>query len=94
MKNPALHRHIHSSSCRSGKATPQVGSSITGKVLRFSGWFFGFAGLFAMGSVCPFCGQQGCPVGSAGAGIVGLLFAALMQWGKTILKAVSAIVNR
>gem|GEM_PF-2046662 len=55
-------------------------------LLRFAGWFVGFSGLFAMGSVCPFCGKQGCPVGSVSAGFVGLLFASLAQWGKTGLR--------
>jgi hypothetical protein len=54
--------------------------------IRFAGWFVGFTGLFAMGSVCPFCGKQGCPVGSVGAGFVGLIFASLMQWGRTGLR--------
>lgn len=67
-------------------------------LLRFAGWFVGFSGLFAMGAVCPFCGKQGCPVGSASAGFVGLLFASLAQWGKTglrlFLQAAKKLKNR
>jgi len=33
----------------------------------FASWF-GFTGLYAMFAICPFCGQQGCPVGMASAG--------------------------
>jgi len=57
---------------------------LTSVLFRFIGWFVGFAGLYAMGAVCPFCGRQGCPVGSASAGFIGLLFASMMQWGKKL----------
>jgi hypothetical protein len=93
MNKPASNEHIHSSSCRTGKDDPPVGTTITGKLLKFSGWFFGFAGLFAMGSVCPFCGQQGCPVGAASAGIVGLTFASLFQWGNKFPSAIKTLLR-
>jgi hypothetical protein len=51
---------------------------------RFLGWFLGFSGLYAMGAVCPFCGRPGCPTGAASAGLVGLVFAALTQWGRSL----------
>ena len=50
-----------------------------GYLFRFFGWWFGFSGLYAMFSVCPFCGQQGCPVGMGSAGTVGAFFALCMQ---------------
>ncbi|MCK4504131.1 MAG: hypothetical protein KAW14_00825 [Candidatus Aegiribacteria sp.] len=50
-----------------------------GHVFRFIGWWFGFAVLYSMFSVCPFCGQQGCPVGLASAGTVGAFFALCFQ---------------
>lgn len=52
--------------------------------LRFTGWFLGFSGLYAMSAVCPFCGRPGCPTGAASAGIVGLAFASLAQWGRSL----------
>jgi len=52
-------------------------------VMRFLSWFIGFSGLYAMGAVCPFCGRQGCPTGAASAGLIGLVFASLVQWGRT-----------
>nr|WP_320014519.1 hypothetical protein [uncultured Desulfobacter sp.] len=42
-----------------------------GRLFRLFASWFGFTGLYAVFSVCPFCGQQGCPVGMASAGTVG-----------------------
>lgn len=50
-----------------------------GYLFRFIGWWFGFTGLYATFAVCPFCGQQGCPVGAASAGTVGAFFALCVQ---------------
>jgi hypothetical protein len=50
-----------------------------GHLFRFFGWWFGFTGLYSMFAVCPFCGQQGCPVGLASAGTVGAFFALCVQ---------------
>ena len=67
-----------------------------GHLFRFIGWWFGFTGLYAMFAVCPFCGQQGCPVGIASAGTVGAFLSLCVQdWkrlfsfikGKLIKKA-------
>jgi hypothetical protein len=50
-----------------------------GHLFKFFSWWFGFTGLYAMFAVCPFCGQQGCPVGLASAGTVGAFFALCIQ---------------
>ena len=50
-----------------------------GHIFRFFGWWFGFTGLYSMFAVCPFCGQQGCPVGIASAGSVGAFFTLCIQ---------------
>lgn len=50
-----------------------------GRLFRFFGWWFGFTGLYAAFSVCPFCGQQGCPVGLATSGTIGGFFALCIQ---------------
>ncbi len=50
-----------------------------GHLFRFVGWWFGFAGLYSMFAVCPFCGQAGCPAGLASAGTVGAFFALCVQ---------------
>jgi hypothetical protein len=50
-----------------------------GHVFRFFGWWFGFTGLYSMFAVCPFCGQQACPVGLASAGTFGAFFALCFQ---------------
>ncbi|WP_461834796.1 hypothetical protein [Desulfothermus sp.] len=44
------------------------------KFIHFFGWWFGFMGLYSSSAVCPFCGQTGCPVGFASAGILGAMF--------------------
>jgi hypothetical protein len=75
---------------------PKSRTGIIGKnAARFLGWFFGFAGLYVMGGgPCPFCGAQGCPVGTAGAGFMGFVFAALMKWGKLIRSSFSNAMIR
>ena len=50
-----------------------------GHLFRLLASWFGFTGLYAMFAVCPFCGQQGCPVGMASAGTVGAFFALCFQ---------------
>jgi hypothetical protein len=62
--------------------------------LRFMSWFIGFSGLYAMGAVCPFCGRVGCPTGAASAGLVGLAFASLMQWGRGLRLALGRAVHQ
>ena len=57
-------------------------------VLRFIGWWFGFAGLYAMTAACPCCGQIGCPVGASGAGVVGGILALVMQNGSTLMNRI------
>jgi hypothetical protein len=56
-----------------------------GRLFRFIGWWFGFTGLYATFAVCPFCGQQGCPVGLASAGTVGAFLALCVQDWKRFL---------
>ena len=50
-----------------------------GHLFRLLVSWFGFTGLYAMLAVCPFCGQQGCPVGIASASTVGAFFALCFQ---------------
>ncbi len=57
-----------------------------GHLFRFFGWWFGFTGLYSMFAVCPFCGQQGCPVGPAAAGTVGAFFALCLQDWKLLFR--------
>ena len=52
-----------------------------GHFFRHAGRWLGFTGLYAAFSVCPFCGQAGCPVGMGIAGSVGAFFTlCLMDW--------------
>ncbi len=67
--------------------------AIPAGVIRFLGWWLAFFGLYSSSSVCPFCGQQGCPVGMASAGLTGVIFAIIIHiWNriticfKTVLK--------
>lgn len=50
-----------------------------GHIFRLIAYWLGFTGLYAAFSVCPFCGQQGCPMGMASAGTVGAFFALCCQ---------------
>jgi hypothetical protein len=58
---------------------------VLGRCVKFLTWWLIFSGIYASASVCPFCGQAGCPVGGASAGIVGGLFALVIAKGKAIM---------
>ncbi len=60
--------------------------TVFGQLLRFFGWWLGFTGLYAMFAVCPFCGQQGCPVGAGSAGVVVGFFAVCIQNWKAFVR--------
>ncbi len=60
-----------------------------GRSLKFLTWWLIFSGIYASSAVCPFCGRFGCPVGGAGAGIVGGLFALVLGKGKVIIEPVT-----
>ena len=55
---------------------------VLGRLFRLFIWWLTFMGIYASSSVCPFCGQVGCPVGMAGAGLVGGFFALVIGQGK------------
>ena len=65
-----------------------------GRLLKFIGWWFGFTGLYATFAVCPFCGQQGCPVGLASASTAGAFFALCIQDWKRFLAFLRQKLNR
>jgi len=62
-----------------GKSNPKIKLSPFGHLFRIFASWFGVTGLYAAFSVCPFCGQQGCPVGMASAGTVGAFLALCFQ---------------
>lgn len=72
-----MNEHEHKET--SDKPSGNVKLSPFGHLFRFIGWWFGFTGLYAMFSVCPFCGQQGCPVGLASAGSIGAFLSLCLQ---------------
>jgi|WetSurMetagenome_2_1015567.scaffolds.fasta_scaffold1091252_1 hypothetical protein len=61
---------------------------VAGRVVKLLTWWLIFSGIYASSSVCPCCGQVGCPVGAAGAGIVGGLFALVIGKGKVVIEPV------
>ncbi len=71
------HENEHKETC--DKSSSSVKMSPFGHFFRFIGWWLGFAGLYAMFSICPFCGQQECPVGVASAGSVGAFLSLCLQ---------------
>ena len=62
---------------------------LLGPILRFLGWWAGIFGFIGPFSVCPFCGQPGCGMGAASAGLLGGLAAALMTLPKYLRKAIA-----
>ena len=67
---------------------------VIGGLLRFFSWWLVFFGIYASSSVCPFCGQPGCPVGVAAAGIMGGFFAAIWIYGKAWLDRFKELFGR
>ena len=65
-----------------------------GHLFRLLASWFGFTGLYAMFAVCPFCGQQGCPVGMASAGTVGAFFALCIQDWKRLFKYIKQKLSK
>ncbi len=56
---------------------------VIARLLRVGSWWLVFFGIYASSAApCPFCGQPGCPVGVAAAGIMGGFFAAIWTYGK------------
>ena len=64
-------------------------SPFIGRFLKFLTWWLIFSGIYASSSVCPFCGQAGCPVGGASAGLVGGLCALVIGKGKVIIRQIT-----
>ncbi len=82
------------SDCCDHHETTRAGKRPLGGVMRYLGWFAAFSGVYAMGAVCPFCGRQGCPTGAASAGVIGLVFASLMQWGRSFKAFLGRLATR
>ena len=94
MSHPCSHDHDHSEPSAPGASASLPPRRPLRTALRFLGWTVGFSGLYSMTAVCPFCGRPGCPVGGASAGMVGLVFAALSQWGGQAKAWVWRLVRR
>jgi hypothetical protein len=63
---------------------------IIGRLCRYFTWWLIFTGIYASSSVCPFCGQPGCPVGGVSAGVVGGLFTLVLVKGRLFLNLIAA----
>jgi len=55
------------------------------RLTRFLGWWSGIFLLMGPLSVCPFCGQPGCGVGVAAAGVMGGIVATVMTVPRWIM---------
>lgn len=53
--------------------------SALASIPQFLGWSVGLTGLVAASSVCPCCGQVGCPVGTSTIGVLGGLAAIVVS---------------
>jgi hypothetical protein len=67
---------------------------LIGRLARFFTWWLIFTGIYASSSVCPFCGRAGCPVGGVSAGVVGGIFALVLETGKAWLTGLSGLGSR
>ena len=66
---------------------------IIGLLFRILTWWLIFTGIYASSSVCPFCGKVGCPVGGVSAGVVGGVFALIIEKGKSFLSHLAAMFS-
>jgi hypothetical protein len=71
-----------------------AGYSAIGSLFRFLTWWLIFTGIYGSSSVCPFCGQPGCPVGGLSAGVVGGAFALLVTKGRSWLSRLAGWFSR
>lgn len=67
---------------------------VIGGLWRFFCYWLVFFGIYASSTVCPFCGQPGCPVGVASAGIMGGFFATIWIYGKAWLVRLKGLIGR
>jgi len=72
MKTHTEHNHINVINTGEAKI---IKLSPLGYIIKFFAKWFGFTSLYIAFSVCPFCGQSGCPVGIGSASIIGAFFA-------------------
>ncbi len=63
-------------------------------LVRFAGWWSLFAGALALNSVCPVCGNAGCPTGIGSFGIIAAVLAFFKQYGWKGLQAFTALLRR
>lgn len=63
-------------------------------LVRLFGWWVIFAGSLTLFSVCPVCGNMGCPVGLGITGIVAGMLAFFKQYGRYLLSRISGIFFR
>jgi hypothetical protein len=71
-----------------------AGRALPKRVFSFLGWWLGFSALLGPLSVCPACGQAGCPGGAASAGVLGGLLAVLLAAPKWLWRRVYDLRRR
>ena len=62
-------------------------------LVRFAGWWSLFAGALALNSVCPVCGNAGCPTGIGSLGLIAAVMAFFKQYGRGFLRRLCAAVR-
>ncbi|MBN2040473.1 MAG: hypothetical protein JW864_10545 [Spirochaetes bacterium] len=60
------------------------------KIYKFLGWWFIFAGGITVFSVCPICGQMGCPVGIGTTGILAGMLALIKTGGRNFFAGIKS----
>lgn len=75
----------HPAASNTEATSPRMRLSPFGRLIRFFASWFGFTGLYAAFSVCPFCGQPACPTGLLASGVVGGFLALCIQDWKRLL---------
>ncbi len=63
-------------------------------LVRFAGWWSLFAGALALNSVCPVCGNAGCPTGIGSFGLIAAVLAFFKQYGWKGLQAFITLFRR
>ncbi len=73
------------------------GSSLPGiyrRLMRLGGWWVIFAGSLTVFSVCPVCGQVGCPAGVGLYAVLSVILACAKEYLKDFMRAFSSVFRR
>jgi hypothetical protein len=91
IENHLEHNHSDTANCKDDKP---IKLSPLGYIVKLFAKWFGFTSLYSAFSVCPFCGQPGCPVGIGSASIIGAFFALVFNDWRILIRFIKTKFNK